>query len=390
MTPKERDINRNDLNREEISRYSRHILLPEVGMAGQKKLKAARVLIIGAGGLGSPVSLYLAAAGVGEIGLVDFDRVDLSNLQRQIIFREADRDQSKAQIAGRELERLNPHIKINVYETRLDASNIAEIFTNYDLVVDGTDNFPTRYLVNDACVMFKKPLVYGSIFRFDGQASVFAADKPNAPCYRCVFPEPPPPGQVPNCAEGGVLGILPGLIGLIQSTEAIKWILKLGDSLVGRLLIVDALAMSFDHYKIHRNKDCPVCGDHPSITTIKESASSCEIAPAGRSDDTHAINPATLAAWRKSKPHLLLVDVRSETEAAICKIDGSLLAPLSEIESGRVSLPPGSPVVFYCKSGKRSATARSLVASSGRDDLFNLDGGILAWIDDIDSTLMRY
>lgn len=373
----------------EVARYSRHLLLPEVGIEGQKRLKAARVLVIGAGGLGSPISLYLAAAGVGVIGIVDHDRVDTSNLQRQILYAEADQGRLKAEAARDRLRASSAQTAIEIFTERLETDNAERILSSFDVIVDGTDNFSTRYLVNDACVLLGKPNVYGSIFRFDGQASVFYA--PHGPCYRCLFPSPPPPGQVPSCAEGGVLGVLPAQIGSIQANEALKLILGIGTPLMGRFLTLDALSMRVDEFKIQRDPACPVCGKNPTITTLAASATavSCEL-PVEKAMDGDLLAPETLNEWRQSGRAHVLVDVRSAAEHAICNIAGARLLPLPELEGNLASLDPEALIVLHCKAGGRSMTALNLLRAKGFKHLKSLDGGILRWIDVVDKTLTRY
>ncbi len=370
------------LSAAETARYSRHLLLPEVGADGQKRLKAARMLVIGAGGLGSPVSLYLAAAGVGTLGIVDHDTVDASNLQRQILYTERDQGRSKAEAARERLTALSSHTQIEIFTERLDASNVERLLSPYDIIIDGTDNFSTRYLVNDACVFLGKPNVYGSIFRFDGQASVFYT--PHGPCYRCLFPSPPPPGQVPSCAEGGVLGVLPAQIGSIQANEAIKLALGVGESLMGRLLTLDALAMRVDEFKFRRDPACPVCGTSPTITTLVDSDVACAL-PAG-----DLIAPEALRDWRVTGKDHVLIDVRSPAERDICAIEGSVLIPLPELEGRLGSLDPARTTVLHCKSGARSMTALQLLRGKGFRDLRSLDGGILGWIGAVDKSLSKY
>jgi adenylyltransferase/sulfurtransferase len=383
------------LSPDDIRRYARHLIMPEVAMAGQKRLKAGKVLCIGTGGLGSPLSLYLAAAGVGTLGLVDFDVVDVSNLQRQIIHFTADVGRPKVQSAHEKLQAINPDLAIIRHEHPIDSSNALEIFAGYDVIVDGTDNFPTRYLVNDACVLLGKPNVYGSIFRFDGQASVFFP--PHGPCYRCLYPEPPPPDLVPNCAEGGVLGILPGLIGVVQATETVKLLLGTGRPLIGRLLLYDALDMTFREMKVRKNPKCPICGTNPTITGLIDYQQFCGVrgaepepgpVVAAAPDDT--ITPLELKAlWDRGKRPFLL-DVRNPEEILICRIDGSTVIPLPEL-AGRVGeLDPALPMVVHCKSGMRSAKAIALLRTHGFTRLQNLTGGILGWIKDVDPSLPSY
>jgi adenylyltransferase/sulfurtransferase len=380
------------LTNEEFQRYSRHLIMPEVGVAGQQRLKAARVLCVGAGGLGAPASLYLAAAGVGTIGLVDFDVVDASNLQRQILFSIHDVGRPKVEAARDRLQGVNPTAKIVTHEMALKSSNALEIFADYDVIVDGADNFPTRYLVNDACVLTGKPNAYGSIFRFDGQASVFATK--GGPCYRCLYPEPPPPGLVPSCAEGGVLGVLPGIIGVIQATEAIKLILGAGDPLIGRLLLFDALKMTFRTLKLQRDPTCPVCGDHPTVKALIDYEQFCGIMPAQTSaDDGSEMTVEELKAKMDRKEPFWLLDVREQNEFEISRIAGSTLIPLGELPRRLAELPqgPDAPeIVVHCKMGARSAKAVNLLREKGFARTKNLAGGILAWIDKIDPTLIKY
>jgi adenylyltransferase/sulfurtransferase len=376
----------------EIARYSRHLIMPEVGMEGQKRLKAASILLIGAGGLGSPLGLYLAAAGVGRIGLVDFDIVDFSNLQRQILHGTPDVGRPKLQSAKDRLQAINPEVKLDLYETRLTSANAMQIFEPYDIIIDGTDNFATRYLVNDACVLLKKPNVYGSIFRFDGQASVFAP--PAGPCYRCLYPEPPPPGEVPSCAEGGVLGILPGLIGCIQATEAVKLILGKGSPLIGRLLLYDALQMSFQQFKVRRNPKCPMCGDRPTITQLIDYEQFCGL----RGQETAAMPAAGTAdiTVEELKQRLdrgekvFVLDVRNPEEYQICQLPGSKLLPLPDLQRRFGELPKDQEMVVHCKSGMRSAKAIAFLKQQGFNKLRNVKGGITAWAEKIDPTMPKY
>jgi adenylyltransferase/sulfurtransferase len=379
------------LSQEEVARYSRHLIMPEVGMDGQKRLKAAAVLLIGAGGLGSPLGLYLAAAGVGRLGLVDFDVVDFSNLQRQVLHGTPDVGRPKLQSAREKLQAINPEVRIDLYETRLSTANALSILAPYDIVIDGTDNFPTRYLVNDACVLLKKPNVYGSIFRFDGQASVFWP--PHGPCYRCLYPEPPPPGEVPSCAEGGVLGILPGLVGCIQATEAVKLILGKGSPLVGRLLLYDALQMSFQEFKVRRNPKCPMCGDRPTITELIDYDQFCgvrgqETAPAAVGSAEITVDE--LKARLDRGEQVFILDVRNPEEYQIARIAGSVLLPLPQLAQRFAELDRGREMVVHCKSGMRSAKAIQFLRQQGFDKLQNLKGGILAWADRIDPTMPKY
>ena len=379
------------LTNEEVARYSRHLIMPEVGMEGQLKLKAARALCIGAGGLGSPVLLYLAAAGVGTIGLVDFDEVDYSNLHRQIIHGTPDVGRSKLDSARSRLNALNPEVEVVTHEMALSSENALGLFADYDLVIDGTDNFPTRYLVNDACVIQGKPNIYGSIFRFEGQASVFAAT--DGPCYRCLYPEPPPPGLVPSCAEGGVLGILPGVIGTLQATEAIKVILGVGEPLIGRFLIFDALKMRFRELKLRKDPDCPVCGEHPTVTQLIDYEQFCGIAPGAATSSTEDEDEATVEELKtrldRHEPFLLL-DVREPQEFEICRIPGSVLIPLGDLPSRLSELEGRDDMIVHCKSGVRSGKAVRLLREAGYSKARNLKGGILAWINRIDPTLPKY
>jgi adenylyltransferase/sulfurtransferase len=369
--------------------------MPEVGVEGQRRLKAARVLCVGAGGLGSPAALYLTAAGVGTIGLVDFDVVDASNLQRQVLFSTGDVGRPKVEAARDRLRGLNPATNVVVHEMPLKSSNALQIFAGYDIIVDGADNFPTRYLVNDACVLLGKPNVYGSIFRFDGQASVFATK--GGPCYRCLYPEPPPPGLVPSCAEGGVLGVLPGIIGTIQATEAIKLIVGAGDSLIGRLLLFDALKMSFRTLKLKRDPACPVCGDEPTVKALIDYEQFCGITPpvaaaAGGADEFETTVEELKARLDRREP-VWLLDVREKNEYDICRIEGSTLIPLGELPRRLAEVPQGADapdLVVYCKMGARSAKAVSLLRQKGITRAKNLAGGILAWIDRVDPTQPKY
>jgi len=372
----------------ELARYARHLTLPEVGLEGQQRLRAARVLLVGAGGLGSPLALYLAAAGVGRIGIVDFDRVDLSNLQRQVLYDHDDVGESKCRLAADRVRRINPYVEVSAHEVRLDAGNAREILRDYDVIVDGTDNFPTRYLVNDACVLMGKPNVYGSIFRFEGQVSVFCADR--GPCYRCLHPEPPDPGSVPNCAEGGVLGVLPGTIGSLQATEAIKLILGKGDSLIGRLLLFDALEMRFRELKLRKDPDCPICGERPTIRELKQETASCA-APEPAADDGRTISPGVLAEWlRGDAAPPLLLDVRTPGEWAICHLEGALLIPVQELGRRTGEIDRTREIVVYCHHGPRGTAAQDLLDRAGFDGARNLVGGIDAWSRVIDPDLPRY
>ena len=378
-----------ELSNEEVQRYSRHLIMPEVGMDGQRKLKGARVLCIGAGGLGSPATMYLAAAGVGQLGIVDFDVVDYSNLQRQILHGTPDVGRSKLQSARDRLQAINPAVHVETYETALTSENALQILEPYDVVVDGTDNFPTRYLVNDACVLLGKPNAYGSIFRFEGQASVFALK--DGPCYRCLYPEPPPPGLVPSCAEGGVLGVLPGIIGTIQATEAIKILLGVGEPLVGRFLIFDALRMRFRELKLRRDVDCPVCGDQPTVRELIDYEQFCSVTTTPQT--AVSIKETSVEGLKRrldAGDDLLLLDVREPQEHQICAIPGSTLIPLGDLPSRLAELEGRQDIVVHCKSGVRSAKAVKLLREAGFDDAANLKGGILAWIEHVDPSLPKY
>ncbi len=380
------------LDKDEILRYSRHLIIPEVGMEGQLKLKQAKVLLIGAGGLGAPLGLYLAAAGVGRIGIVDFDVVDFTNLQRQVIHGTHDVGRKKLDSAADAMLEINPHIQIDKHETALSSENALDILKDYDIVIDGTDNFPTRYLVNDACVLLKKPNVYGSIFRFEGQATIFAYE--GGPCYRCLYPEPPPPGLVPSCAEGGVLGILPGTIGLIQATEAVKLILGIGEPLVGRLLLYDALSMRFRELKLRRNADCPLCGDHPTITKLIDYHQFCgvprqqEAPPAGVKEGE--IDPVEVKARIDRGDRFVLIDVREPHEYQICNIPFAKLIPLGDLPKRVNELDSADEIVVHCKSGVRSAKAADFLKQAGFKKVLNMKGGILAWSDEVDPTVPKY
>ncbi len=384
-----------DLSADEIKRYSRHLIMPEVGVDGQKKLKAGSVLCIGAGGLGSPAAMYLAAAGVGRIGIVDFDVVDFSNLQRQLLHGTSDVGRSKLASAKDRLRDLNPHIEIDTYETTVTSDNALDLFKPYDVILDGTDNFPTRYLVNDACVLTGKPNAYGSIFRFEGQASVFATRE--GPCYRCLYPEPPPPGLVPSCAEGGVLGVLPGIIGVIQATESIKLILGVGEPLIGRFLIYDALKMRFRELKLRKDPDCPVCGTHPTVTKLIDYEQFCGIRPEPAAAQQTG---AAVSEWETTSVDLkkrvdagddvFILDVREPNEYQICRIPGAVLIPLGELPRRYAELPKDKDIVAHCKMGGRSAKAQEFLQSVGFKRVKNLKGGILDWIDKVDPSQPKY
>jgi sulfur-carrier protein adenylyltransferase/sulfurtransferase len=376
------------LTKDEILRYSRHLIIPEVGIEGQQKLKAAKVLLVGAGGLGAPLGLYLAAAGVGRIGMVDFDVVDFTNLQRQVIHSTADVGRKKLDSAAEKMVGINPHLKLTKHEVALSSDNALDILRDYDMVVDGTDNFPTRYLVNDACVLLHKPNVYGSIFRFEGQATVFAYQ--GGPCYRCLYPEPPPPGLVPSCAEGGVLGILPGTIGLIQATEAVKLILGIGEPLVGRLLLYDALGMHFRELKLRRNPECPVCGDHPTITKLIDYQQFCGI-PAQEPKVTESEIEVTEVKDKLDRgDNFVFLDVREPHEYQIAKIPGAKLIPLGEVGKHLDEFEKNADIVIHCKSGMRSAKACGIFRNAGFQHVRNMKGGILAWSDQIDPSVPKY
>jgi molybdopterin/thiamine biosynthesis adenylyltransferase/rhodanese-related sulfurtransferase len=383
------------LTHDEIARYSRHLILPEVGMEGQQKLKAARVLLVGTGGLGSPMALYLAAAGVGTLGLVDFDVVDSSNLHRQVIHSTRDVGRPKLDSAEEKLNALNPDLHVVKYETRLTSQNAMEIFAGFDIVADGTDNFPTRYLVNDACVLSGKPNVYGSIFRFEGQASVFATEA--GPCYRCLYPEPPPPGLVPSCAEGGVLGILPGLVGIIQASEVVKLILGIGEPLIGRLLLVDSLGMRFRELKLRKNPDCPVCGTHPTVHALIDYEQFCGI-PAQPQETSKVssiqngvpqIGPEELKRRQSAGETVFVLDVREPHEYQIANIGGYLI-PLNDLPQRAGELDRGAKIVVQCKSGGRSQRAAEFLQQQGFPHIENLAGGITAWSEKVDPSVPKY
>ncbi len=377
------------LSNEEILRYSRHLIMPEVGMEGQLKLKAARVLCIGTGGLGSPLTMYLTAAGVGSLGIVDFDVVDYTNLQRQIIHATADVGRKKLDSAADKLKAINPFVNIKKFETRLSSENALEIFKDFDIIADGTDNFPTRYLTNDACVLSGKPLVYGSIFRFEGQASVFAL--PEGPCYRCLYPEPPPPGLVPSCAEGGVIGVLPGLVGVIQATETIKLILGKGEPLIGRLLLVDAMAMKFRELKLRKNPECPVCGKNPTITKLIDYEEFCGIRGEEQAVETSTgdIQVEELKRRLDKGDDIFVLDVREPHEYQICNINGYLI-PLGDLPKRVNELDSSREIVAHCRSGMRSAKAVDFLKQAGFKKVHNLAGGILAWADRVDPKMPKY
>ena len=387
-----------DLTRDEIARYARHLILPEIGMDGQRRLKAGRVLVIGAGGLGSPAALYLAAAGVGTLGLVDFDAVEYSNLQRQILHGTPDVGRPKLESARDRLTALNPEVRLRLHDGLLTSANALEIFRDYDVILDGTDNFQTRYLVNDACVLSGKPLVYGAIFRFEGQVSVFAA--PGGPCYRCLYPEPPPPGLVPSCAEAGVFGVLPGLIGTLQATEAIKLLTGIGETLVGRLIVYDALHLKFQELKLKKDPDCPVCGTHPTVRELIDYEEFCGMKSTmplettshqtRETDPDFNINPEDLKARLDRGESIFLLDVREPYEYQIARLPGGTLIPLGELTMRQGELDPDDEIVAYCHHGIRSANAVAYLRSAGYSKARNLVGGIDAWSRKVDPALPKY
>jgi len=381
-----------ELNNDEIRRYSRHLILPEVGLAGQKKIKGTSVLCIGAGGLGSPIAMYLAAAGIGKLGIVDFDTVDYSNLQRQILHTDADVGRPKAQSAKETIHGINPHCEVVIHNTRITSENALDLIRPYDIVVDGTDNFPTRYLTNDACVLLKKPNVYGSIFRFEGQASVFAPHL-GGPCYRCLYPEPPPPGMVPSCAEGGVLGVLPGIIGCIQATEILKLAIGKGSPLVGRLLLFDALKMKFSELKLRRDPQCPICGEHPTIKELIDYETFCGIVPEAAAPQSNQ-DEVTVQDMKKALDNpslgIKIVDVREAFEYEIARVEGVPLLPLSELRSRFTELDPNTQYYLLCKVGARSHSAMEFLREQGFKYVKNVKDGINAWSDEIDRNVPRY
>ena len=384
------------LSNDEVKRYSRHLIMPEVGMQGQKKLKAGSVLLIGTGGLGSPLGLYLASAGVGRIGLVDFDVVDFTNLQRQVLYTTEDVGKPKIEVAKKRLQAINPHIMIETHEARLSSENAMQILKGYDVIADGTDNFPTRYLVNDACVLLNKPNVYGSIFRFEGQASVFDASR--GPCYRCLYPEPPPPGLVPSCAEGGVLGILPGIIGTIQATETIKLLLENGEPLIGRLLLFNAMKMRFRELKLRKSPTCPICGPNRTITKLIDYEQFCGLRPAAsmpaeplkEDPASWEISPEELKSLLDSKKPVKVIDVREPNEYDICHLDGAQLIHLSQFTQRIGELDSADDLVLHCHKGVRSMRALEMLRSAGFKKIKSLRGGIEAWADKIDPSMARY
>ncbi|HEX7194783.1 MAG TPA: molybdopterin-synthase adenylyltransferase MoeB [Chthoniobacterales bacterium] len=382
-----------DFSNDEIARYSRHLIMPEVTLEGQKRIKAASILCIGTGGLGSPIALYLAAAGIGRLGLVDFDVVDFSNLQRQILHGTDDVGRKKLNSAKDRIKAVNPNVQVDLHDCLFRSENAMQIVRDYDVVVDGTDNFPTRYLSNDVCVLARKPNVYGSIFRFDGQCTVFAPHL-GGPCYRCMFPEPPPPGMVPSCAEGGVLGVLPGIIGVLQAIEAIKLIIGIGDSLIGRLVSFDALKLRFREFRIRKDPKCPICGDNPTIHQLIDYDQFCGIpqadAEAAKEMDVPTISPGELKAKLDRKDKFVLVDVREPYEYEICSIPGSKLIPLGELPARLSELDSADDIVLHCKVGGRSAKALRVLQEAGFRKLNNLKGGIAAWSEEVDPSVPRY
>jgi adenylyltransferase/sulfurtransferase len=379
---------RSSLDARELRRYSRHLVLPEVGPEGQEKLKAARIVLVGAGGLGSPVALYLAAAGVGTLGIVDFDVVDESNLQRQVLYGENDLKRPKVEAARERLQDVNPLVEIETHQERFGAGNAQRILGSYDIVVDGSDNFSTRYLVNDACVLFGKPNVYGSIYRFEGQVSVFAA--PEGPCYRCLFPQAPPPGLVPSCAEGGVLGVLPGIIGALQASEVIKLILAVGTPLIGRLLLVETLAADFRELQVPRDAQCPVCGERPTITKLEDSELECSDSQPASAAEELSVVPKDVDAWLREGRKITLLDVRTPVEVGICRLPGSIFVPLQELPERLGELDADRRLVVYCHHGIRSAQAVAFLRGRGFSRAMNLSGGIEAWAREVDTSLARY
>ncbi|MCS7142279.1 MAG: molybdopterin-synthase adenylyltransferase MoeB [Aigarchaeota archaeon] len=382
----ERDV---PLSYEEIRRYGRQLIMPEVGMSGQKRLKRASVLVVGTGGLGSPISMYLAAGGVGTIGLIDFDKVDLTNLQRQILFDTNDVGKPKVEVAKRRLEALNPNVSVKIYDTVIDSTNALDIIREYDIVIDATDNFPTRYLLNDACVMTGKPLVYGSIFRFDGQVTVFYPGK--GPCYRCLYPDPPPPGTVPSCAEGGVLGFLPGMVGAIQANEAFKLILGVGQPLIGRLLIIDALSTNFKELTVKRDQRCPICGDNPTIKELIDYEQMCGVRVTGEEIDYNmSIEPKRFKEMIDRGDDIEVIDVREHVEWEIVRLKNAKLIPLTQLPSRLHEIDQTKTIIVYCHTGMRSALAVKLLRDIGLSRTFNLAGGIDRYAVEVDSSMPRY
>lgn len=382
-----------DFSNDEIARYSRHLIMPEVTLAGQKRIKAASVLCIGTGGLGSPIALYLAAAGIGRLGLVDYDIVDFSNLQRQILHGTEDVGRKKLNSARDRIKAINPNVHVDLHDMMFRSENATQLVQGYDIIIDGTDNFPTRYLSNDVCVLTKKPNIYGSIFRFDGQCTVFAPHL-GGPCYRCMFPEPPPPGMVPSCAEGGVLGVLPGIIGVMQAIEAIKMIIGIGDSLIGRLVSFDALKLRFKEFKIRKDPSCPICGDHPTIHELIDYDQFCGIpqadAEAAKELEVPSITASELKTKIDRRDKFVLVDVREPFEYDISRIPGSKLIPLAELPARLSELDSADDIVLHCKVGGRSAKALKILQEAGFRKLNNLQGGIAAWSDEVDPSIPKY
>jgi sulfur-carrier protein adenylyltransferase/sulfurtransferase len=382
-----------DFSNDEIARYSRHLIMPEVTLEGQKRIKAASILCIGTGGLGSPVALYLAAAGIGRLGLIDYDVVDFSNLQRQILHGTDDVGRKKLNSAKDRIKAINPNVQVDLHDTLFRSENATELVKDYDIVIDGTDNFPTRYLSNDVCVLSRKPNIYGSIFRFDGQCTVFAPHL-GGPCYRCMFPEPPPPGMVPSCAEGGVLGVLPGIIGVMQAIEAIKLVIGIGDSLIGRLVSFDALKLRFREFKIRKDPNCPICGDRPTIHELIDYDQFCGIpqadAEAAKELDVPTITATELKKKVDRKDKFVLVDVREPYEYEISRIPGSKLIPLAELPARLSELDSADEIVLHCKVGGRSAKALRILQEAGFRKLSNLKGGITAWSDEVDPGVPKY
>ncbi len=379
-------VHDSSLTRAELERYSRQIVMPEIGPDGQEMLKASGVLVVGVGGLGTPAAVFLAAAGVGRIGLVDFDTVQVSNLHRQVLYSEEDLGKKKVEVAKSRLHRLNPHIKIETYDTKLDSTNALEILRGYDVIIDGTDNFPARYLLGDACVLLGKPDVYASVFRLDGQMTVFAKA---GPCHRCIFPEPPPPDSVPSCAEAGVLGVLPGILGSLQAAEALKLILHLGDSLVGRLLVLNATEMKFTEIKVGKNLDCPICGSRPSIRELQDYEAFCGHSTTAV-ESVPEVTPILLKRMLDEGRDVELVDVREPFEYQICHLEGSKLVPLGQLSARVGDLEKSKTVVVYCHHGRRSANAVTYLTSAGFPDVRNLKGGIAAWSVEVDSNILEY
>ncbi|MEA3209336.1 MAG: sulfur-carrier protein adenylyltransferase/sulfurtransferase [Chthoniobacter sp.] len=386
-------LERIEFSNDEIARYSRHLIMPEVTLEGQKRLKAASILCIGTGGLGSPIALYLAAAGIGRMGLVDGDTVDFSNLQRQILHGTKDVGRKKLNSARDRIREVNPNVQVDLYDTFFTSENARKIAEPYDIIIDGTDNFPTRYCSNDVSVFLKKPNVYGSIFRFDGQCTVFAPHL-GGPCYRCMFPEPPPPGMVPSCAEGGVLGVLPGIIGVMQAIEAIKLIMGIGEPLIGRLIHFDALKLKFREFKLRKDPKCPVCSEHPTITELIDYDQFCGIPQAKAAEEAEAPVPHITVQELKAKQDrgdkFVLVDVREPFEYDICRIPGSTLIPLGQLPSRMSELDSADEIILQCKSGARSARALKLLQEAGFSKLANVEGGIAAWAEQIDTTVPKY